>query len=88
MVPLSCLNSKIVIYDWLVQDIGPCGAFFIKETNGQNLLQKMEKRTTWVNASRVQTQSTPTPFCTAIIKETLEAFVHCPYFCYNYFLTN
>ncbi len=55
MVPLSCLNSKMVIYDWLVQDIGPCGAFFLKETNGQNLLQKMEKQTTWVNASRVQT---------------------------------
>jgi hypothetical protein len=45
----------MITYDWLVQDIGPCGAILLKETNGQNLLQKMKKQTTWVNGSRVQT---------------------------------
>jgi hypothetical protein len=38
--------------------------------------------------TNVQTQPTPTPFCSKLIKKTLEGFVHYPYLCYNYFLTN
>ncbi len=36
--------------------------------------------------TNVQTQ--PTPFCSELIKKTLEGFVHYPYLYYNYFLTN
>jgi hypothetical protein len=28
-----------------------------------------------------------TPFCDVVIKETLEGFVYCPYFCYKYYIT-
>jgi hypothetical protein len=38
--------------------------------------------------TNVQTQPTPTPFCSELIKKTLEGFVHYPYLYYNYFLTN
>ncbi len=38
--------------------------------------------------TNVQTRPTPTPFCSKLIKKTLEGIVHYPYFYYNYFLTN
>jgi hypothetical protein len=42
----------------------------------------------WWEGSNMQTQPTPTLFCDVFIKETSQAFVHCPYFCYDCFFTN